>query len=48
MGRKIIDEYCLYDLNDLFGIKLICLRTELNFATFLICMDAAFFGMSRF
>ncbi len=23
MGRKIIDDYCLYYLNDLFGIKLI-------------------------
>ena len=32
-------------MNDLFVIKLIILRSELNVATFRICMDAAFFGM---
>ena len=48
MCRKIIDDYCLQYLNVLFGIKLICLRSELNVATFRICMGATFFGMSRF
>ena len=48
MRRKIIDDYCLQYLNDLFGIKLTWLRSELNVATFQICMDAAFFGVSRF
>ena len=28
----------------MFGIKLICLRSELNAASFRICMDAVFFG----
>ena len=46
MHRKIIDDYCLYYLNDLFGIALIILRSQLNVATFRICMDATFF--SRF
>jgi len=32
----------------LFGNKLIDLRSELNVATFPICMDATFFGKSRF
>ena len=32
---------------DLFGIKLTFLRFELNIATFWICTDATFFGMSR-
>ena len=35
-------------LNDLFGIKFILLRSESNITTFWICMDASFFGMSRF
>ena len=48
MRRKIIDDCCLYYLNDLFGIKLICLRSELNVATFWLCMDSTFFGMSCF
>ena len=34
MRRKIIDDYCLYYLNDLFGIKLINLLSELNVAFF--------------
>ena len=34
MRRKIIDDYCLQYLNDLFGIKMICLRSELNAASF--------------
>ena len=46
--RKIIDDYCLSYLNDLFGNKLIILRSELNVANFWICMDATFFGMSSF
>ena len=44
----LYSKYCLYYLNDLFGIKLICLRSELNVATFRICLNAAFFGVSRF
>ena len=48
MRRKRIDDYCLKYLNDLFRIKLICLRSELNVASFRICMEAAFFGESRF
>ena len=32
MRRKIIDDYCLQYLNDLFRIKLIILRSELNVA----------------
>ena len=32
----------------MFGIKLIILQSELNVTTFWICMDALFFGMSRF
>ena len=42
MRRQIIDDYWLQYLNDLFGIKLIFLRSELNVATFWICMDARF------
>ena len=48
MRRKIIDDFCLQYLNDLFGIKLICLRSELNVESFQICMYAAFLGVSRF
>ena len=33
---------------DLFGIKLIFLRSELNVAIFRICIYSTFFGMSRF
>ena len=47
MRRKIID-YCLYYLNDLFGTKLIILRSELKVATFWICMDATLFCMNSF
>ena len=42
MLQKIIDVYCLWYLNDLFGIKLIILRSELNVATFWICIDIVF------
>ena len=45
--EKIIDYYCLQYLDDLFGIKLIILRFELNVAILWICMDATFFGKSR-
>ena len=48
MRRKIIDDYWLSYLNDLFGIKLIILGSHMNVATFRICMDATFAGMSRF
>ena len=48
MRRKIIDDYCLYYLNDLFGIKLINLLSELNVAFFSVCMDSAFFCMRLF
>ena len=34
MSRKVIDDYWLNYLNDLFGIKLIILRSEINVATF--------------
>ena len=34
MRRKIIDDYNLKYLNDLFGIKLNILRSKLNVATF--------------
>ena len=36
MGRKTIDDYCLKHLNDLFAIKLIIFRSELNVGTFWI------------
>ena len=39
MRRKIIDDYRLYLLNDLFGIKLIFLRSELYVATFCTSID---------
>ena len=45
--RKIIDDFRLWHLNDLFEIKLIILRYESYIATFLICMDATFFSISR-
>ena len=45
MRRKIIDDYLLKYLNDLFGIKLIILWFQLNVATFWICMDITFFGI---
>ena len=48
MRGKIIYDYSMYYLNDLFGIKLICLRSELNVPSLLICMDATFCGVSRF
>ena len=34
MRRKIIDDFKLYYLDDLFGISLIFLRSEANVATF--------------
>ena len=46
MRRKIIDDFCFQYLNDLVGIKLIILQSELNVPTFWICMDATFFSMS--
>ena len=48
MRRKIIDDFWFSYLNDLFGIKLIILQSQLNVATFRICMDATFFSMSSF
>ena len=42
-NRWLQTTFC--NINDLFGIKLICLRSELNVASFWICMDAAFFGI---
>ena len=39
---------CKRNINDLFGTKLIFYRSESNIATFWICMDTIFFGMSRF
>jgi len=40
MWRKIIDDYKLYYLNDLFEIKLIFLRSKSYVAIFSICMGA--------
>ena len=48
MRGKIIDDYYLYYLNDLFGIKLICIRSELNLSEFVWSMDTTFFGINRF
>ena len=47
MWRKIIDGYRLKDLNDLFEIKLIFLRSKSYVAIFSICMDVMLFGMRR-
>ena len=47
MWRKIIDDYSLYFLNDLFEIKWIFLRSKSYVAIFPICMDAILFGMRR-
>jgi len=47
MLRKIIDDYRLQYLNDLFEIKLIFLRSKSYVAIFWICMDTTFFGMRR-
>ena len=47
MRRKIIDDFWLSYLNDLFVIKLIILRYKsYNIATFQIFMDATFFSIS--
>ena len=46
MRRKIIDDFRLQYLNDLFELSLIILRYESYIATFRICMEATFF--SRF
>ena len=43
MWRKIIDDYRLQYLNDLFEIKLISLRSKSYVANFSICMDAKLF-----
>ena len=48
MRGKIIYDYSMYYLNDLFEIKLICLRSEFNVPSLLICMDATFCGVSCF
>ena len=47
MRQKIIDDYWVEYLNDLFEIKLNFLRSELNIAIFCFCMDATFFSKSR-
>jgi len=47
MWRKIIDDYRLQYLNDLFEIKLILLRIKSYVAIFSICMDTKLFGMRR-
>ena len=39
MRRKLINDYWLKYLNDLFGIKLIILQSELNVPTFRIWVD---------
>ena len=47
MWRKIIDDYRLYYLNDLFEIKWIFLRSKSYVAIFSICMGAKLFSMRR-
>ena len=42
MWRKIIDDYRLYYLNDLFEMKLIFLRSKSYVAIFSISMDASY------
>ena len=48
MWRKIIDDYRFKYLNDLCGFKFIFLLSELYGATFCICIDVTFFGISPF
>ena len=48
MWRKIIDDYRLKYLNDLFDINLIFLQSKSYVPTFSICMAATLFGMRRF
>ena len=47
MWRKIIDDYRLEYLNDLFKINLIFLRSKLYVAIFSICVGAKLFGVRR-
>ena len=47
MWRKIIDDYRLQYLNDLFDINLIFLRSKSYVPTSSICMGATHFGMRR-
>ena len=47
MWRKIIDDYRLLYLNDLFEIELIFLRSKSYVPTSSICMGATLFGMRR-
>ena len=44
MRRKNIDNYNFW----MICLELNWLQSELNVASFRICMDAAFFGVSRF
>jgi len=48
MWRKIIDDYKLQYLKDLFEIKLIFLLSRSYVAIFSICMGAKLFGISSF
>ena len=47
MWRKIIDDYRLSYMNDLFEIKLIFLRSKSYNAIFSICTGAKLVGMRR-
>ena len=47
MWRKIIYDYRLLYLNDLFEIKLIFLRSKSYVAIFSFCMVAKLFSMRR-
>ena len=47
MWRKIIDDYRLKYLNDLFNINLIFLRSKSYVPISSICMGATLFGMRR-
>ena len=47
MWRKIIDDYRMQYLNDLFDINLIFLWSKSYVPTSSICMGATLFGMRR-
>ena len=47
MWRKIIDDYRLKYLKDLFDINSMFLRSKSYVPTSSICMGATFFGMRR-
>ena len=48
MRQKIIDDYCLYYLNDLFRIKLFFFTIQVECRNFLNLFGCYLFGMSSF